>query len=100
MPKVVLIQHIKLENEGWERDAAVPEPQEPTIATSQGMSAPPSAEPLETWERGLGLPPALRTLTLPGATKEGSSLDGLANLTIGELDPSFFIRANAPSENA
>ncbi len=30
---VVLIQHIKLENEGWERDAAVPEPQEPTIAT-------------------------------------------------------------------
>src|SRR6201981_2967925 len=29
----VLIQHIKLENEGWERDTAVPEPQEPTIAT-------------------------------------------------------------------
>ncbi len=29
----VLIQHIKLENEGWERDAAVPEPLEPTIAT-------------------------------------------------------------------
>jgi phage tail-like protein len=30
---VVLIQHIKLENEGWERDTAVPEPQEPTIPT-------------------------------------------------------------------
>jgi phage tail-like protein len=30
---VVLIQHIKLENEGWERDTAVPEPKEPTIAT-------------------------------------------------------------------
>ena len=29
----VLIQHIKLENEGWERDAAVPEPLEPTITT-------------------------------------------------------------------
>src|SRR3974390_2721202 len=29
----VLIQHIKLENEGWQRDAAVPEPLEPTIAT-------------------------------------------------------------------
>jgi phage tail-like protein len=29
----VLIQHIKLENEGWERDTAVPEPLEPTIAT-------------------------------------------------------------------
>jgi phage tail-like protein len=29
----VLIQHIKLENEGWERDTAVPEPQEPTLAT-------------------------------------------------------------------
>jgi phage tail-like protein len=28
---VVLIQHIKLENEGWERDTAVPEPQEPAI---------------------------------------------------------------------
>ena len=29
----VLIQHIKLENEGWERDTAVPEPQEPMLAT-------------------------------------------------------------------
>jgi phage tail-like protein len=29
----VLIQHIKLENEGWERDVAVPEPREPTIAS-------------------------------------------------------------------
>jgi len=30
----VLIQHIKLENEGWERDSEVPEPQEPTLAAS------------------------------------------------------------------
>ena len=29
----VNIQHIKLENEGWERDIAVPEPTEPAIAT-------------------------------------------------------------------
>lgn len=27
----VAIQHIKLENEGWERDAEVPEPSEPTL---------------------------------------------------------------------
>ena len=27
----VLIQHIKLENEGWERDYEVPEPTEPTF---------------------------------------------------------------------
>jgi phage tail-like protein len=27
----ILIQHIKLENEGWERDVAVPEPSEPTL---------------------------------------------------------------------
>jgi len=27
----VLIQHLKLENEGWERDVAVPEPSEPTL---------------------------------------------------------------------
>jgi phage tail-like protein len=27
----VLIQHIKLENEGWERDPEVPEPSEPTF---------------------------------------------------------------------
>ena len=27
----VAIQHIKLENEGWERDQAVPEPSEPTF---------------------------------------------------------------------
>ena len=30
----VLIQHIKLENEGWERDVAVPEPEEPTLAAA------------------------------------------------------------------
>ncbi len=28
----VLIQHIKLENESWERDYEVPEPAEPTFA--------------------------------------------------------------------
>jgi len=28
----VAIQHIKLENEGWERDAEVPEPSEPSLA--------------------------------------------------------------------
>jgi phage tail-like protein len=28
----VLIQHLKLENEGWERDASVVEPSEPTFA--------------------------------------------------------------------
>ena len=28
----VLIQHIKLENEGWERDREVPEPSEPILA--------------------------------------------------------------------
>jgi phage tail-like protein len=27
----VAIQHIKIENEGWERDATVPEPKEPTL---------------------------------------------------------------------
>ncbi len=31
----VLIQHIKLENEGWERDTAVPEPTEPTFTQPQ-----------------------------------------------------------------
>ena len=28
----VLIQHIKLENEGWERDVEVVEPSEPTFS--------------------------------------------------------------------
>src|SRR4030081_3459655 len=28
----IAIQHIKLENEGWERDTAVPEPAEPTFS--------------------------------------------------------------------
>src|SRR5436309_15502704 len=31
----VLIQHIKLENEGWERDPEVPEPSEPTFTEPQ-----------------------------------------------------------------
>jgi phage tail-like protein len=30
----VAIQHIKLENEGWERDADVPEPTEPTLGAA------------------------------------------------------------------
>jgi phage tail-like protein len=29
----IAIEHIKLENEGWERDIAVTEPQEPTLST-------------------------------------------------------------------
>jgi phage tail-like protein len=32
----VAIQHIKLENEGWERDYEVPEPQEPTFLEPAG----------------------------------------------------------------
>ena len=28
----IAIQHLKLENEGWERDTSVPEPSEPTLA--------------------------------------------------------------------
>jgi len=31
-PTPVLIQSIKLENEGWERDISVVEPSEPTLA--------------------------------------------------------------------
>jgi phage tail-like protein len=30
----IAIQHIKLENEGWERDTTVPEPSEPVLATA------------------------------------------------------------------
>ena len=32
----VAIQHIKLENEGWERDREVPEPSEPTFTVPAG----------------------------------------------------------------
>jgi phage tail-like protein len=32
----VAIEHIKLENEGWERDTSVPEPAEPTLSAPQG----------------------------------------------------------------
>jgi len=32
----VAIQHIKLENEGWERDVSVTEPKEPTFTIPQG----------------------------------------------------------------
>jgi phage tail-like protein len=32
----VLIQHLKLENEGWERDTEVPEPTEPTFTQPAG----------------------------------------------------------------
>jgi phage tail-like protein len=29
----IAIEHIKVENEGWERDSSVTEPQEPTLST-------------------------------------------------------------------
>ena len=29
----IAIEHIKLENEGWERDTSVTEPQEPTLSS-------------------------------------------------------------------
>jgi len=29
----IAIEHIKVENEGWERDTSVTEPQEPTLST-------------------------------------------------------------------
>ena len=29
----IALEHIKLENEGWERDTSVKEPQEPTLTT-------------------------------------------------------------------
>jgi len=29
----IAIEHIKLENEGWERDTSVTEPKEPTLTT-------------------------------------------------------------------
>ena len=32
----VAIQHLKLENEGWERDQSVPEPSEPTFSNPAG----------------------------------------------------------------
>jgi hypothetical protein len=50
------------------------------------MSTQPTAQLLETWERGLDLPPALRTLTLLGASWGQPTLDRLADLPIGELD--------------
>jgi len=46
----------------------------------------PTAQLLETWECGLGLPPVLRTLTLLGATMESATIEELATLTIGALD--------------
>ena len=48
----VAIQHIKLENEGWERDASVPEPAEPTLSTvpPHDRHAPPSTP--SCWRMG------------------------------------------------
>ena len=51
----VAIQHIKLENEGWERDNEVPEPTEPTFtepaAGAVGRCAAPHARAAGLWER-------------------------------------------------
>ena len=87
----VAIQHIKLENEGWERDTAVTEPTEPTLyagsnASQRGHRANDpcarhrrgAARPLQgevllaAWERGSELPAALRALPLLAA---GCGLD-------------------------
>jgi hypothetical protein len=54
------------------------------------MGTSPTAQLLETWERGLGLSPALRTFALLGTTSGDIPLAELADLTIGELDRRLF----------
>jgi hypothetical protein len=54
------------------------------------MAGSPTAQLLETWERGLGLSPDLRIFALLGATPDKSPVSELATLTIGELDRRLF----------
>lgn len=54
------------------------------------MATSPTVQLLETWERGLGLSPALRTFALLGTTSGSNLVDELAGLTIGELDRRLF----------
>ncbi len=62
----VAIQHIKLENEGWERDYEVPEPSEPTFTEPRRdlhmEYAPTATDPLNVWERGRSQSPVDRAL--------------------------------------
>ena len=51
----VAIQHIKLENEGWERDVDVTEPAEPIVTEPQRDARMPARRPMRCsrcWERG------------------------------------------------
>ena len=80
----VLIQHIKLENEGWERDREVPEPNEPTPGRVK-MSAPASAARLlDTWEQGMGQPQALQAVALLQWARPDAERVTLERLTIGQ----------------
>ncbi len=67
----VAIQHIKLENEGWERDVSVPEPSRAELHRARRLSVmrtPTPAQLLQVWERGVGPSAAACGLLLLGSS--------------------------------
>ena len=85
----VAIQHIKLENEGWERDISVTEPpnrrsiSRPDSCHASSITA---AELLNVWEAGHSSTSTRRAVLLLAAMYPEARQDALASLSIGRRD--------------
>ena len=83
----VAIQHIKLENEGWERDYEVPEPaSRPSSNRSRRHAGALDGALLDAWERGVGRSLCQRALTLLSAACPDTPRDQLSRLPMGQRD--------------
>src|SRR5262249_47627345 len=84
----VAIQHIKLENEGWERDYEVTEPSEPSFNEPAALVMRPLAasDILKVWEQGEKQPAVDRALTMLAFACPELSDTELAELSIGQRD--------------
>ena len=83
------IQHIKLENEGWERDLTVQEPKEPSftgaLIRSSGMRSFDAVSVMDLWERGRELGPLWRAAMLAAAAT-GDSEASAAEWPLGKRE--------------
>ena len=98
----VAIQHIKLENEGWERDYEVAEPSEPHVLRAVDAAL---ADAAGLAARGPGrtrlrLPMPERALRLAAVADEQAALDDVTRWTVRRREPRCFDVRLRPSARA
>ena len=85
----VNIQHLKLENEGWERDADTPEPTDPRLRAERrqrAMQPLSAASLLDLWELARTSTLPHRALAVLAAANPDTPYRDLAALPVGERE--------------